>query len=94
MEHCVKYGCDIDFTTDNYNVTTCPRKEYEITAGTRPCPPDDLKDKNGNLVRIIQSIPDLEKKQMAQDAALHADEILAVVRHPLLLPVVRYSVVS
>ena len=46
-----KAGCVTSFTTSNYGVTTTPRKEYEIVMGKRECPEEDMRDRDGNMVR-------------------------------------------
>jgi hypothetical protein len=73
-EHCLKGGCDHEFTTGNYHVTTCAKKEWDITLGERPCPEEDR-----GHGRTIHSIEELEKQDLAKKAGLQRVEIIAVV---------------
>ena len=73
-------GCDREFTTGNYLVTTTPRKEYEIATGKRECPEGDMLDRKGRRVRVIRSIDALKTLEICRRAGLRDYEILAVVR--------------
>ena len=85
-EHCVKTGCSDEFISSNYGVRTTPRKGYEIATGRRACPPEDMLDKKGRKVRIVQRIEELKQLKLAKKAGLTEDEIVAVVRsHPMLV---------
>jgi len=78
IEHCEQsLGCNEQFTTTNYKITTWPKKEYEIAKCQRECPEEDLKDLNGNHVRQIHRTEDLQSLPIA--VALITLEILAVV---------------
>ncbi len=79
-EHTTMFGCDMEFTTSNYLVTTTPRKEYEIAMGRRECPDGDMLDRKGRRVRVIQSIDTLRTLDICRRAGLKDYEILAVVR--------------
>ena len=79
-EHCVKAGWDDEFISSNYGVRTTPRKEYEIATGRRACPPEDMLDKKGRKVRIVQRIEELKQLKLAKKAGLTEEEIVAVVR--------------
>ena len=85
------WGFDVAFTSSNYGLTTTPQKEYEISTGMRPCPEEDMKDKKGRRVRVIQRIEELKKLKMCQKARLTDDEILAVVCALSLPPFVLYQ---
>ena len=78
-EHCVLDGCNVEFTTSNYNITTTPRREYEIVADKLVCPEDQLKDSKGQTVRIVRSMEDLMKLDAVQQAGLRPIEIISVV---------------
>jgi hypothetical protein len=78
-EHTVLWGSDQEFTTSNYGLTTTPKKEYEISTGAQTCPPMDMLDRNGNRVRVVQSLEELKRLKLSQQARLTDDEILAVV---------------
>ncbi len=79
-EHCVVWGFDVEFSTSNYGLTTTPQKEFEISTGKRLCLKLDMKDKEGNIVRVIQPIEELRRLKLCNKAGLTDDEILAVVR--------------
>jgi hypothetical protein len=91
-EHCIKAGHNAEFVSSNYGVRTTPRKEYEIATGEyeiatgRPCPAEDMLDKQGRIVRAVRRIEDLKLLPLVQKADLTEDEVVAVVR---LLPVRR-----
>jgi len=74
------WGFDVKFTTCNYGLTTTPQKEYEISTGKRPCPEEDMKDKNGRRVRVVRRIEELRQLKLCRKAGLTDDEILVVVR--------------
>jgi len=73
-EHCLKGGCDYEFTTGNYHVTTCAKKEWEITMGERTCPEEDT-----GHGRTLRSIEELEKQDLAKTAGLQRVEVIAIV---------------
>jgi hypothetical protein len=79
-EHCVMWGFNVMFKTSNYGLRTTPQKEYEISAGLRPCPAEDMNNKHGRRVRVIRPIEELKQIRLSQRADLTDDEILAVVR--------------
>ncbi len=79
-EHTTMFGCEREFTTSNYLVTTTPRKEYEIATGRRECPEGDKLDRKGRRVRVIRSIDALKTLEICRRAGLRDYEILAVVR--------------
>ncbi len=83
-EHCVMFGCELDFTTSNYGLTTSPKREYEISThtGMRRCAEKDMLDKKGRPVRVIRRIEELRLLKVSKKAHLTDDEILAVVRSP------------
>ena len=77
-EHCERrLGCDVEFTTDNYKITTSPKKEYCIAIGEIVCPESEMKDSDGTSVRKIRSVSELKNLELA--ASLAEIEILAVV---------------
>ncbi len=79
-EHCVMYGCDVEFTTRNYGLMTTPLGEYEISTSKQHCPEKDMMDKKGRRVRVIRRIEELRRLKLCRKAGLTYDEILAVVR--------------
>ncbi len=80
------WGCDFEFTTSNYGLTTTPRKEYEISMGQRLCSEKDMQDKKGRRVRVVRLLDELKLLKLCQKAHLTDDEILAVVL-PLPTPI-------
>ena len=78
-EHCTMAGCEVEFTTSNYGVTTTPNREYDISTGVLECPEKDMVDKKGRRVRTIVSLEDLKKLELCQSAKLTDDEITSVV---------------
>ncbi len=78
------WGFDVDYTTSNYGLITSPQKEYEISTGQRACPESEMMDKRGRRVRVIRRIEELKLLKLCQRACLTEDEILAVVRAPLI----------
>jgi hypothetical protein len=60
-------------------VRTSPSKEYEIATGRRACPPEDMLDKKGRKVRVVQSNEDLKGLKLVQKSGLEEEEIVAVV---------------
>ncbi len=78
-EHTKKAGCDTAFTSNNYGVTTTPRKEFEIATGKQECPEEDMLDRKKRKVRIIRQIDALKTLEICQKAGLKDYEILAVV---------------
>jgi hypothetical protein len=84
-EHCVRYGCNTQFTTRNYGITTTPRQEWKYIVSDAlgesgqllegvSCPEDQMK--NG---RKIGSISDLMQLPLVQQAGLNDYEVLALV---------------
>lgn len=86
-EHCVMGGCDLEFTTTNYGVTTTPSKEYKISTGQLVCDQREMQDKNKKLVRVIKPLDYLKKLELCIAAELTDEEILAVVGSCCLLHV-------
>ncbi len=74
------HGADVPFTTTNYNITTCPRAEYDIVVGECECPLEQRKDLEGRLVRRLRPVAELQRERMSVEAGLGREEIVAVVR--------------
>ena len=72
QEHCERAGCDVEFTTGNYAITTTPKKEWQYIV-------DNAAGRDmGNNRRLI-SISELFEKKASQDANLRKEEIIAIV---------------
>ena len=78
-EHTNKFGCNEEFTTGNYLVTTTPSKEFNIATGKQKCPEKDMLDRKQIKVRVLQSIDSLKMLEICIRAGLKDYEILAVV---------------
>jgi hypothetical protein len=73
QEHCERAGCDVKFTTTNYNVTTTPRQEWQYIVESVPCP-----DIGGNTRRLVP-ISELLQLKSSQVACLREEEVIAIV---------------
>jgi hypothetical protein len=84
-EHCEEsLGCDVEFTTTNYNIKTTPKKEYGIAKDPAKCREEDKKDKERkNVVRHVKRLEDLERLSLAGQAKLMLLEILVIVSFAL-----------
>jgi WD40 repeat protein len=72
QEHCERSGCEIEFTTSNYNITTCPKMEWHYVVENTACP--DMGHK-----RRLVPIKELMQKKVSKDAKLCEEEVIAVV---------------
>jgi WD40 repeat protein len=72
QEHCERAGCDVEFTTGNYNITTTPEQEWQYSVESVPCP------HMGHDRRIIP-ISELLQRKVSQDAKLREEEVIAIV---------------
>ena len=64
-EHCTKFGCKLEFTTGNYNITTSAFKEWMYAVGEKSfdgkytqkkCPDAQLLNRKKELVRTIDDV--------------------------------------
>jgi hypothetical protein len=63
-EHCTKFGCNVEFTTGNYNITTTASKEWMYAVGEksgsryvqRECPDHQMFNRKGERVRTLDSV--------------------------------------
>jgi hypothetical protein len=80
-EHCEEsLGCDVEFTTTNYNIKTTPKKEYCIAKDPATCREEDKKDKERKkVVRHVKRLEELERLSLAGQAKLMLLEILVIV---------------
>jgi WD40 repeat protein len=72
QEHCERAGCDVEFTTSNYNITTTPKKEWRYIVENAPG--RDMRHERRHM-----SISELVKKKISQDAHLREEEVIAIV---------------
>ncbi len=76
-EHCERAGCNTQFTTDNYEITTTPRQEWLYVVGDEnglqiPCPAL-------HHCRRIVPLEQLLQRPLARQANLSREEIIALV---------------
>ena len=73
-EHCSKGGCDVQFTSGNYKITTTPKAEWCIVVD-RAC---DTADMSHN-----RRIPDIDSimalSELTREARLETFEVISVV---------------
>jgi ankyrin repeat protein len=72
QEHCERAGCDVQFTTGNYKITTTPRQEWQYIVGNVPCP--DMGHK-----RCLVPISELLQLDSCKTANLCEEEVIAIV---------------
>jgi hypothetical protein len=77
QEHCERAGCNTQFTTGNYKITTTPRQEWLYIAGDETGQQVACADMDHD--RRIVRISELMKLKLAIDAQLTEVEILAIV---------------
>lgn len=71
-EHCSMQGHNVEFVTSNYQVTTCPEKEWAIVvAGNKEAA--DMRHK-----RVIPELAECKKKN---DANLIEEELISVIMY-------------
>ena len=80
-EHCEEsFGCNVEFTTSNYGITTTPKREYEIACDPEKCPDDDKMNKERTKnIRNVKKVDDLVELAIAQQAGLNLSEVKAIV---------------
>ena len=78
LEHCAKAGCDDPFTTDNYRITSSPRREWTLVTqgnyGSFEVDPNAYQ--HG---RVIRNIDELMNSDLVAQAELTRSEVIAVV---------------
>jgi hypothetical protein len=72
QEHCERAGCDVEFTTGNYKITTKPKSEWQYVVDGVACA--DM----GHQRRLIP-ISELLQRKVCLDAGLREEEVIAVV---------------
>lgn len=73
-EHCLKAGCDVEFTASNYQITTTAKKEWDIVIGRSECP-EHQRTHNRSL-HTLQNLMELE---LTKKAGLALSEVIALV---------------
>ena len=72
-EHCHKDGCDHEFTSGNYQVTTTPQREWRVAVDGRA----DLADlRHGRILTPVEALMRLE---LVSSSGLTRAEVIAVV---------------
>jgi hypothetical protein len=73
-EHCSKGGCEMEFTTGNYNITTTPKTEWRIVIDR------DISLADMRHHRIIPDVKEImSRSKLACDAGLKLFEVIAIV---------------
>jgi hypothetical protein len=72
QEHCERAGCNVEFTTGNYKITTTPRQEWQYIVENVPCP--DMRHK-----RRLVPISELLQLDSSKAAKLCEEEVVAIV---------------
>ena len=80
-EHCEEsLGCSVEFTTTNYQITTTPKKEYEIASDPDKCPEEDqMNQEKTKKIRNVKRLDELVKLDIAKQALLILFEVKAIV---------------
>jgi hypothetical protein len=71
-EHCSKAGCDVEFTTSNYSITTTPQREWRFVVNMDTAGADMRHDRR---VLILEELSQLDT---AKTAKLCRVELIAV----------------
>jgi hypothetical protein len=77
QEHCHLAGADVEFTTRNYGIRTTPRKEWLYVVAEKPYKPEPPADQLRHD-RIIPDVSEKMKCQLAVDARLRKEEVIAI----------------
>jgi hypothetical protein len=77
QEHCQLAGADVEFTTRNYGIRTTPRKEWLYVVADKPHKPEPPADQLRHD-RIIPDVAEKMKCQLAVDARLRKEEVIAI----------------
>ena len=72
LEHCSKFGADVEFTTSNYKITTTPKTEWLITV-------ERSETKNIAQGRKIQHLSILMTQAVVEQAQLIEEEVISIV---------------
>jgi hypothetical protein len=72
LEHCSKYGHDLEFTTQNYFITTTPKKEWAIVVLNEP-----TQDMGHG--RRLRPLADVMQEKVVCEAGLCQEEAIAVI---------------
>jgi len=78
-EHCVRAGCNVQFTTGNYAITTTPKQEWMYIVGDEIGQRILCPDENMQHGRTIVLLEELMQKNLVQTAKLTDVEVLALV---------------
>jgi hypothetical protein len=73
-EHCIMAGCDMQFTTRNYGISTTARAEWCVVVRGQTPPPEHMEHD-----RVTVTIDDKLNSSQARKAGLRMEEVVAVV---------------
>jgi hypothetical protein len=71
-EHCVKYGCDVEFHTQNSKFRTTPKQEWRTVVLNTP-------NENNGGGRQIRPLEEVMQEQLVRQAGLCKAEVVAVI---------------
>ena len=75
-------GCEVEFTTTNYGITTTPKKEYEIVLDPQKCPESERRNDKNETVRQFKpwaELVEMSKASPFEAAKLQPFEVKAIV---------------
>jgi WD40 repeat protein len=73
QEHCERAGCEVEFTTGNYKITTTPKREWQyVVENNATCPSMEFG-------RRIVPISELLELEVSKSANLREEEVIAIV---------------
>jgi hypothetical protein len=72
LEHCAKFGHDLNFTTPNYSITTTPEKEWAVVVLN-----EDTDDMGHG--RRVRPLADVMREDAVREAGLCEAEVVAVI---------------
>ncbi len=73
-EHCIMAGCNMEFSTRNYGITTTAKTEWGVVVKGEAPPPEHMQ--HG---RVIVSVEEKLRSAEARKAGLRREEIIAVI---------------
>jgi hypothetical protein len=77
QEHCERAGCDVEFTTNNYHITTTPKNEWNYVVNGVAPPFKDMGE--GRCIVPIDELYQKEQKWAKEGTGLTEVELIAVV---------------
>ena len=75
-EHCAKGGCNYEFTTGNYHITTTPKAEWKIIVDGEECPGDQK-----HHGRVMRKLEDCMQYALTKQADLIEAEVVSAIMY-------------